>query len=99
LTVSWLQIFEDATKLFSTSEVPLIVDAVPILEDIADSLQAVCDDEDDELPNVVQVAAQAALLLTHKYLLLSADCELYQIAIGWLLFHLCLELCLFFVLF
>ena len=96
MTVSWLQIFEDATKLFSTSEVPLIVDAVPILEDIADSLLAVCD-EDDELPNIVRVAAQAALLLTHKYSLLSADCELYQIAIGWLLFHLCLELCLFFV--
>ncbi|KAF8223905.1 hypothetical protein L208DRAFT_1515562, partial [Tricholoma matsutake] len=27
-----LEIFEDATKLFSTSEVPLIVDAVSILE-------------------------------------------------------------------
>jgi hypothetical protein len=95
LTVSWLQIFEDATKLFSTSEVPLIVDAVPILEENGDSLQAVCDDEDDELPNVVRVAAQAALLLTHKYSLLSADCKLYQIAIGWLF----LEFCLFFVLF
>ncbi|KAF8240929.1 hypothetical protein L208DRAFT_1206954, partial [Tricholoma matsutake] len=40
-----LEIFEDATKLFSTSEVPLIVDAVPILEDTGDSLQAVRDDE------------------------------------------------------
>ncbi|KAF8229486.1 hypothetical protein L208DRAFT_1178434, partial [Tricholoma matsutake] len=38
LEVSWLQIFEDGTKLFSTSEVPLIVDAVPILENIGDSL-------------------------------------------------------------
>jgi len=75
------------------------VDAVPILEDIGDSLQAVHDDEGNELPNVVQVAAQAALLLTHKYSLLSADCKLYQIAIGWLLSHLCLGLCLFFVLF
>jgi len=82
LTISCLQIFEDATKLFLISEVPSIVDAVPILEDIKDSLQAVHDDEDDELPNVVWMAAQAALLLTHKCSLLSADCELYQIAIG-----------------
>ena len=93
MTVSWPQIFEDATKLFSTSEVPLIVDAVPILEDIGDSLQAVRDDEDDELPNVVQVAAQAGLLLAHKYSLLSADSKLYQIAIGLLLCNFHLLLC------
>jgi hypothetical protein len=80
------------------SEVPLIVDAVPLLEDIGDSLQAVHDDEDDELPNIVQMAAQAGLLLTHKYSLLSADCELYQIAIGWLLCNFHILLWLYFVL-
>jgi hypothetical protein len=67
----------------------LIVDAVPILEDIGDSLQAVHDDENDELPNIVQVAAQAALLLIHKYSLLSADCKLYQIAKWAQTFALC----------
>jgi hypothetical protein len=58
------------------------VDAVPILEDIQRSLSAVRDDVDDGLPKIVRIAAQAALLLSHKYSLLSADCELYQIAIG-----------------
>jgi hypothetical protein len=40
------------------------------------------DDEDDELPNVVRVAAQAVLLLIDKYYTLMKDCELYTIAIG-----------------
>jgi hypothetical protein len=62
------------------------VDAVPILEDIQHSLIAVCDDEGDDknegLPAIVRIAAEAALLLSQKYSLLSGDCELYQIAIG-----------------
>jgi hypothetical protein len=40
------------------------------------------DDEDNELPNVVRVAAQAVLLLIDKYYTLMKDCELYTIAIG-----------------
>ena len=61
---------------------PLIVDAVPILEEIEESMVAVRDDDNAELPNVIRVAAQAALLLIDKYSIFTSDCELYQIAIG-----------------
>lgn len=61
---------------------PLIVDAVPMLEAIEESMVAVRDDGDAELPNVVRIAAQAALLLIDKYSIFTSDCELYQIAIG-----------------
>ena len=43
---------------------------------------AVQNDNDVELPNVIQVAVQAALLLIDKYSIFTSDCELYQIAIG-----------------
>lgn len=76
------QIFEGPTKLFSQSQVPLIVDAIPMLEAIEESMVAVRDDNDAELPNVIWVAAQAALLLIDKYSIFTNDCELYQIAIG-----------------
>lgn len=76
------QIFEGPTKLFSQSQVPLIVDAIPMLEAIEESMVAVQDDNDAELPNVIRVAAQAALLLIDKYSIFTNDCELYQIAIG-----------------
>lgn len=76
------QIFEGPTKLFSQSQVPLIVDAIPMLEAIEESMVAVRDDNDAELPNVIRVAAQAALLLIDKYSIFTNDCELYQIAIG-----------------
>lgn len=62
------------------------MDAVPILEDIQHSLIAVRDDEGDDKNEgvlaIVRIAAEAALLLSQKYSLLSGDCELYQIAIG-----------------
>ena len=61
---------------------PLIVDAVPMLEAIEESMVAVRDDDDAELPNVIRVAAQAALLLIDKYSVFTNDCELHQIAIG-----------------
>lgn len=61
---------------------PLIVDAVPILEAVEESMVAVRDDADAELPNVIRIAAQAALLLIDKYSIFTSDCELYQIAIG-----------------
>ncbi|KAF8495270.1 hypothetical protein F5888DRAFT_1794991 [Russula emetica] len=76
-----LMIFDGPTKLFSQSQVPLIVDAVPILEAIEESMVAVRNDSDAQLPNVIRVAAQAALLLIDKYSIFTSDCELYQIAI------------------
>jgi hypothetical protein len=62
--------------------VPLIVDSVPMLEAIEESMVVVQDDNYSELPNVIWVAAQAALLLIDKYSVFTSDCELYQIAIG-----------------
>ncbi|TFK34202.1 hypothetical protein BDQ12DRAFT_700513 [Crucibulum laeve] len=65
-----LQLFNDFTNLFSQSEVPLVVDAVP-MEILEKSLIAV----------FIWVAAQASLLLIHKYSIFTTDCELYHIAI------------------
>jgi hypothetical protein len=62
--------------------VPLIADVLPMLDSIEKSMTLVRDDDDSELPNVVRVAAQAALLLIDKYYSLMKDCELYVIAIG-----------------
>lgn len=53
-----------------------------MLEAIEESMVAVRDDSDAKLPNVVRIAAQAALLLIDKYSIFTSDCELYQIAIG-----------------
>lgn len=61
---------------------PLIADVLPMLDSIEKSMTLVRDDDDSELPNVVRVAAQAALLLIDKYYSLMKDCELYVIAIG-----------------
>ena len=53
-----------------------------MLVSIQQSMTLVCNDEDSELTNVVQVAAQAVLLLIDKYYTLIKDCELYVISIG-----------------
>ena len=74
--------FDEPTKLFSQSQVPLIADVLPMLDSVEKSMTLVCDDDDSELPNVVCVAAQAVLLLINKYYSLMKDCELYVIAIG-----------------
>ncbi|TFK37883.1 hypothetical protein BDQ12DRAFT_607000, partial [Crucibulum laeve] len=59
------------TYLFSQAEVPLMVEALPMLEVLEVAL------EDADAPNVVHVAAQAALLLLDKYSVLTNECELY----------------------
>lgn len=76
------QIFDGPTKLFSQSQVPLIVDAIPMLESLEESMLAIRDDSVNHLKNVFRVAAQAALLLIDKYSIFTDECELYQIAIG-----------------
>jgi hypothetical protein len=92
------QLFKDVTQLFSQAEVPLIVDALPMLFHIHDSLNAAAldqphgdgdDDDDDgslstsgETPAVIRIAAHAGVLLIEKYVDLIWDCEIYVIAIG-----------------
>jgi hypothetical protein len=78
----FLQVFEELTKLFSQSQVPLIAEVLPMLDSIEQSMNLVCDDEESELSNVVCVAAQAVLILINKYYTLMKDTELYVIAIG-----------------
>lgn len=81
--------------LFSQAEVPLIVDALPMLFQIRDSLKAASldqpqndDDDDDssftsgETPAVIRIAAYAGMLLIEKYMDLTWDCEIYLIALG-----------------
>ena len=55
--------FNEPTKLFSQSQVPLIGDVLPMLDSIEKSMTLVRDDDDSKLPDVVRVAAQAVLLL------------------------------------
>ena len=74
--------FEEPTKLFSQSQVPLIAEVLPMLDSIEQSMNLVCDDEESKLPNVVCVAAQAILILINKYYTLMKETELYVIAIG-----------------
>lgn len=56
-----------------------------MLEDIQTAMIGVRDHVDtpeEIVPNVVHIAAQAALLLIDKYATLTSECELYIIAIG-----------------
>ena len=63
-----------------------------MLEAIEESMVAVRDDMDAELPGVIRIAAQAALLLIDKYSIFTSDCELYQMAIGSSeSLHICLK--------
>ncbi|KAF5354023.1 hypothetical protein D9756_006943 [Leucocoprinus leucothites] len=76
-----LEIFKEATDLFSKAEVPLIVDAFPLLLDIRTYLVNVCEDDDDELSPVIRIAAQAAISMLNKYITLCEECEIYFITI------------------
>ncbi|KAF5345972.1 hypothetical protein D9756_010932 [Leucocoprinus leucothites] len=76
-----LEIFKEATDLFSKAEVPLIVDAFPLLLDIQTYLVNVHEDDDDELSPVIHIAAQAAISMVNKYITLCEECEIYFIAI------------------
>jgi hypothetical protein len=69
-------------SFFSRAEVPLIVEALPMLDAIEEALVHIRDDEEEDLPNVIRVAAHAALLLLDKYFSLTDECEVYRIAIG-----------------
>jgi hypothetical protein len=77
-----LQVFNGPTKLFSEANVPLIADAIPMLDTLEATMVNIRDATLAPLPNVIRVAAEAALLLIDKYFSLTDECELYQIAIG-----------------
>lgn len=69
---------------------PLIADTIPMLDTLEQCLVSVRDATKGPLPNSIRVAAQAALLLIDKYFSLTDECELYQIAIGTVLFLSCM---------
>jgi hypothetical protein len=75
-----LQIFEDITRLFSRAEVPLVYEVIPMLENLEDQLTNIRNDA--SLPDVIRIAAIAALIVVGKYYALTDDTEVYRIAIS-----------------
>ncbi|KAF5360854.1 hypothetical protein D9756_004559 [Leucocoprinus leucothites] len=76
-----LEIFKEATNLFSKAEVPLVIDVFLTLLDIWTYLGNVCEDDDDALSPVICIAAQAVISMVNKYIMLCEECEIYFIAI------------------
>jgi hypothetical protein len=74
--------------MFSQAEVPLVVDVIPMLEVLEISLASVWEDPDDELNSTTRIAGQAALLLLNKYSIFTAECEVYQIAVGMCIIYM-----------
>lgn len=70
------------TDLFSQAQVPLIVDVIPMLEKIREGLIGARNDSLNDVPTVIRVACQAAILLVDKYSTFTADCPVYPIAMG-----------------
>jgi len=62
--------------------VPLVADAIPMLDALEQCMVSVRDATQGPLPNSIRVAAQSALLLIDKYFSLTDECEVYAIAIG-----------------
>ncbi|KAF8812651.1 hypothetical protein BYT27DRAFT_7220809 [Phlegmacium glaucopus] len=95
-----LVLFKDLTELFSKADIPLVVEAVPMLLLLCSRLVLDTDSEENGLdhptPAVIRIASQAAVLLIEKYLDLLWDCDIYIIAIvmypdhktGWFKEHL-----------
>lgn len=78
--LTFWQIFDDITKLFSQSEVPLIYEVIPIMEALEHNLDAIRGSE--SFPAVIRIAAHAALLVLGKYYAHTDDCEVYGTSIG-----------------
>lgn len=76
------KLFDDATKIFSQAEVPLVVDVLPTLEELREGLIAARDDDENDVGDVIRVACQAGVLLVDKYSTFARDCDIYLIAIG-----------------
>ncbi|KAF9004979.1 hypothetical protein BDQ17DRAFT_1470795 [Cyathus striatus] len=76
-----LEIFKEATDLFSQKDVPLIMDVLPIFFDIWLSLTDILMDKKNRIRPILKVAAKAALLMIEKYTILTSESEVYYIAI------------------
>ncbi|KAF8996621.1 hypothetical protein BDQ17DRAFT_1249592, partial [Cyathus striatus] len=77
-----LEIFKEATDLFSQKDVPLIMDVLPIFFDIQLSLTNILMDKKNCIHSILKVAAKAALLMIDKYTILTSESEVYYIAIA-----------------
>ena len=74
------QIFKDISDRFSQAEVPLAYEVIPMLEGLEHELQNL--QNDCEVPDMIRIAAQAALIMVGKYYALTDDCEVYRISIS-----------------
>lgn len=67
----------------------MIVDVIPILDNLRNELIGLRDDTENDVLDIVRVASQAALMMVDKYSLFTTDCDIYQFAIGMsVLFYL-----------
>jgi hypothetical protein len=90
LTLLYLQLFEPLTLRFSQKGIPLIAEVLDDLDQLEDALVKVRDTVwwpaaggiRDDVPEIIRVAAQAALLVLNKYHSLFDKCKIYPIAIG-----------------
>ena len=77
-----MQLFSEATLLFSEKNVALIADALELLDNIERGLVSASNSRDPRTSNVIKVASHAGVMVSRKYLSLMDDCEIYAIAIG-----------------
>lgn len=68
--------------MFSTAQVPLIVDVIPTLEELREGMIGARDDQENDVATVVRVACQAGIMLIDKYSTFAQDCDIYIITIG-----------------
>jgi hypothetical protein len=90
------QLFEPLTKKFSTANTPLIANVLEDLHTLHKSLMNVrdtariksLDGAERPNPDVIRVAAHAAILVYEKYIPKLHECEIYAISIGTALYPL-----------
>jgi hypothetical protein len=73
-------IVNDISDQFSQAEVPLAYEVIPMFEGLERELQNL--QNDCEVPDMIHIAAQAALIMVGKYYALTDDCEVYRISIS-----------------
>ena len=66
LYLACAQIFKDIPDRFSQAKVPLAYEVIPMLEGLEHELQNL--QNDSEVPDVIRIAAQAALIMVGKYI-------------------------------